>query len=182
MTRRSTIACLIPLALAAGCATHSSASKTAPTPAAAATPEQSAALIDRVKGLQGTWQASEGGKPGGEVTFAVTSNGSVVRETMFPGSQHEMTNMYHMDGPTLVMTHYCAIGNQPQMRATAAGPHDPIVLKFDRISNLSSPDQSYMGGLTLVFIDPNHIEERWTSYKGGKPEGEPSVFTFTRKQ
>ncbi len=37
---------------------------------------------------------------------------------MYPGMEHEMTNMYTLDGNTLVMTHYCAGGNQPRMRAT----------------------------------------------------------------
>ncbi len=35
----------------------------------------------------------------GEIVFAVSSNDSIVRETMFPGTPHEMTNVYHLDGP-----------------------------------------------------------------------------------
>ena len=42
------------------------------------------------------------------IEFRVTSAGSVVQETMFPGSDHEMVNMYSVDGDKLLMTHYCA--------------------------------------------------------------------------
>ena len=34
--------------------------------------------------------------------FLVTSAGSVVQETMFPGSDHEMVNMYHA-GPSFYL-------------------------------------------------------------------------------
>jgi len=183
MARSHRPAALIVIALLAGCATHKAAAPTAPTPVAAATPAQQAALLDRVKALQGTWQTPpHDGEPGGDIVFAVTASGSAVREIMFPGTPMEMTNLYHMDGPTMVMTHYCAMGNQPRIRAVARGPHDPIELKFDSVTNLSSADQPYMGGLTLTIKDADHIEESWTSYKAGQPEGEHAAFQLTRKK
>ena len=60
----------------------------------------------------------EGPDGEGIVEFRVSSNGSAVRELMYPGTEHEMTNMYTLEGNTLVMTHYCAGGNQPHMRAS----------------------------------------------------------------
>ena len=44
-----------------------------------------------------------------------TGGGSAVTETLFPGTAHEMMSVYHMDGDDLVLTHYCAGGNQPRM-------------------------------------------------------------------
>jgi hypothetical protein len=175
---------LAALTLAGGCATRNNATPAAPKAVAAATPEQQAALLGRVKSLQGNWQMPpHDGQPGGDVVFAVTSNGSAVREIMFPGTPHEMTNVYHMDGPTLVMTHYCAMGNQPRMRAVAPAPHAPIDLKFDSVTNLGAPDEMYMGGLQLVFIDPDHVEEHWTSYTAGKPAGaQVEAFKLARKK
>jgi hypothetical protein len=183
MSRTSRSASILALALLAGCATHKTATPGAPTPVAAATPAQQAALLDRVKALQGTWQIpAHDGLPESTIVFAVTANGSAVREIMFPGTPMEMTNLYHMDGPTMIMTHYCAMGNQPRVRAVAGGPHDPIDLKFDGVTNLSSPDQSYMGGLKLTIKDADHIEEAWTSYKAGQSEGEHAAFQLTRKK
>src|SRR4051794_18765367 len=82
-----------------------------------ATPTQKAALIDRVKSLAGTWEMVRHDGTKDTVVYQVSSNGSAVREVMFPGSKQEMTNMYTMDGSDLLMTHYCAMGNQPHMRA-----------------------------------------------------------------
>src|SRR5262249_8542890 len=106
--------------------------------------------------------------------------GSAVREVMFPGQPEEMTNVYHMDGPTMVMTHYCAIGNQPRLRAKPGVPGQ-IALKFDSVSNMTSPDQMYMGELRLVMTDNNHLREEWRHFKHGKVEGDPAIFELTRK-
>src|SRR5262249_31321657 len=98
----------------------------------AAAPEQEA-MFNQIKSLSGKWstQGREGMK--GEIDFAVSSNDSIVRETMFPGTPHEMTNIYHLDGPSVVMTHYCAMGNQPKMRATK-GSTKEIPFHFDSVS------------------------------------------------
>jgi hypothetical protein len=176
---------LVALAALTGCATSKNAAPMAPKAAAAATPQQQAALLDEVKSLAGTWQMPpHDGQPGKDVVFAVTASGSAVREIMFPGTAMEMTNLYHMDGPTLVMTHYCAMGNQPRMRATApAKAGEPIELKFDSVTNLAAPDQMYMGGMTLVFVDRDHFEEHWTSYTAGRPDGDHvDAFKLARKK
>lgn len=135
-----------------------------------ATDAERAALIDRVKALRGAW-AMHGadGSVIGEAEFAVSSNGSVVREIMFKGSPDEMTNMYTMDGDELTVVHYCAIGNQPEMEAEmddAAG--NQIRFELDDVGNFTGGDQSYMGGLTLVFVDANTLEQRWTHFEKGK--------------
>jgi hypothetical protein len=49
-----------------------------------------------------------------------SAGGSVVMETMMAGTDYEMINMYHLDGDDLVLTHYCAGGNQPTMRLDRA--------------------------------------------------------------
>ncbi len=140
-----------------------------------------AALFDRVKAMEGEWEAvDEAGNVQGSSVFRVSSAGSVVREVMFPGAEHEMTNVYHMDGPTLVMTHYCAAGNQPRMRARPNAAPGTVVLEFDSVTNLTDPDGEYMGALTITIKDRNHATQTWTSYKHGKPQG-PTVFEIRRK-
>ena len=125
-----------------------------------------------MKSLAGTWeQTDDKGQKSVVSVFAVSSDGSVVREIMFPGTPHEMTNVYHLDGPSVVMTHYCAEGNQPRMRATGPDKPGAIALKFDSVSNLTARDQQYMGELTLLLKDKDHIVEQWTSFKEGKKVG-----------
>lgn len=138
-------------------------------------------LIERVKGLEGTW-TMEGpdGTSAVASVFKVSSGGSVVREIMFPGDDHEMTNVYHMDGADLVMTHYCAAGNQPRMRSQGAD-EGVIELGFDSVTNLTNGDGYYMGSMRLVFVDANHIRQEWTSYSKGKVVGQVT-FELTRKE
>ena len=183
MTRRAALV-LIPLAALAGCKTSSTSngSEVSFKPVEPATKAQQAALLDRMKTLSGTWSTQpHEGAPAGTIVFATTSNGSAVREVMLPGTPQEMINVYTMDGPTMVMTHYCAMGNQPHLRASApTGPHDPIVLKCDGVGNLASADQMFMGQLMITFVDDNHIRETWTSFQSGKPAGEHASFELTR--
>jgi hypothetical protein len=162
--------------LLGGCASGGSRHTVAP-----ATDRQQAALIEQVKQLAGTWEMTgEGGKPVVASVMSVGSGGSVVREVLFPGSPHEMTDMYHMDGSTLVMTHYCSMGNQPRMRATAGEP-GVLDFKFDGVTNMTSADQTYMGEMKLVIKDKNTIRQEWTSFKNGKQEGPVTVFEMKRK-
>lgn len=161
--------------VAVGCNSAPSAS-----PSSTADAGPSSAAFDRVKSLAGTWETVNSN---GEVTtcvYTVSSNGSVVREIMFPGTQHEMTNMYTMDGPDLVVTHYCAIGNQPRMRAVGVDANR-IPFKHVGVSNLSGPDQMYMGELTIVFVDADHIRQEWRTFKGGTPADHDATFTLTRR-
>jgi hypothetical protein len=159
---------VVAMTLLAGCAGNKNST---PTTVAPATEAQKAVLLERVKQLRGTWEmVDEHGKPAGQIVYAVSSNGSAVREVMFPGSDEEMTNVYHMDGPTLVMTHYCAAGNQPRMRAAPGGPADPIDLRFDGVSNLRQADEMYMGRMKLTIADRDHIRQEWWSYRSGKED------------
>lgn len=77
------------------------------------TPAKNSPLFDKLAALAGTWTTTHEGKTLTAIQSRVSSNGSVIIETMFPGSPHEMTNVYHQDGEEVVVTHYCAIGNQP---------------------------------------------------------------------
>jgi len=146
----------------------------------AATAQERATLIDKVKGLEGTWEMDGEGGTKQSITFDVIAGGSAVKETMFPGTEHEMVNLYHMDGPSLVMTHYCAGGNQPRMRAESAGG-DRIALRMDSVSNLTAAKGGYMGDLTLVMADRDTLREEWQSYEGGKATA-PMVFELKRRR
>lgn len=169
---RTALSSLLLLGLA-GCANR-------PAAVVPATAEQEAALLERVKSLEGVW-VMEG--PDGSTSiaseFKVSSNGSVVREVMFPGQDHEMTNIYHMDGGSLVMTHYCAIGNQPRLRARSGGP-DAIDFQFDSVTNLTDPDAMYMGSLRLVFVDGGRLRQEWTTLRKGVADHH-ATFEMTRQ-
>lgn len=137
--------------------------------------------FERMKSLVGTWELADqdnNGKPDGTVVYRMTSANSVVLETLFPGSDHEMITTYHNDNGKLRVTHYCALGNQPSMIATASDANS-ITFTFDKGCNLDAAKDSYMGGLKVTFKDADHFEAAWTHYAGGKA-GEPHAFAWTR--
>src|SRR5688500_18749339 len=89
--------------------------------------------LESLKQLAGDWVAvGKDGKPTGDVvaTIKVTAAGTVVQETLFPGTEHEMVTMYHLDGEDLILTHYCAAGNQPRMKAEPAAAGGTIAFKL----------------------------------------------------
>jgi len=135
-------------------------------------------LFSALKRMQGTWRNSDGQGPASSTTFAVTSGGSVVRETMFPGSEHEMVNMYSLDGDALVMTHYCAGGNQPTMRATALDDGS-LAFRFESVRDLKAADEVYMGEMTLTFLDDGTVEQHWNALRRGEVD-HSVTFTLTR--
>lgn len=56
------------------------------------------------------------------VRYEVGSGGTIVRELLFPGTEHEMLSVYHLGGGQLVATHYCAVGNQRASSSRAPAP------------------------------------------------------------
>lgn len=134
-------------------------------------------LLGALQSLEGRWEGASGDMQL-EHEFHVTSGGSVVRELMFPGTPHEMTNMYSLDGNTIVMTHYCGEGNQPRMRATAL-EGNRIAFRSEGVSDLGAPDEVYMGEMTLVLVSDDKIEQHWTALAAGAVDHE-SVFELHR--
>ncbi|MGD9688972.1 MAG: hypothetical protein AB7K52_01540 [Phycisphaerales bacterium] len=139
-----------------------------------------AGLLERLKPLAGTWEmVDEHGQRQTAIVSRVSSNGSVFAETMFPGHPHEMSNMYHMDGRGLVLTHYCAQGNQPRMRCVARTAPNVFVFAFDGGTNIAR-GQMYMGEMTLTIIDNNHIRQDWRSFTDGKLADHNASFDLVR--
>jgi hypothetical protein len=139
--------------------------------------------FQQIKQLVGTWtgmMTHPGRNEPAEVVstqFKITAAGSVIEETLMPGTPHEMVDMYIDENGRLAMTHYCALGNQPHMVLRQASPY-LISLEMGPTQGIL-PNDPHMHALTLEFPDANHLTERWTSYQNGKPS-DTSVFTFSR--
>ncbi len=121
-----------------------------------------------LKSLAGSWKATAPDGKGFRMSYQVISNNSAVMETMHgeDGSPF-MVSIYHRDGADLMMTHYCAEGNQPRLKAASAGEKQ-IVFKFLDATNMSGPDADHINGLTVTFVDKDHMVQEWTSHKAAK--------------
>jgi hypothetical protein len=142
-------------------------------------PDKNEAL-ERFKQLAGEWT---GKGPHGEmrIVYKVTSGGSAVMETIDPGSDHEMVSMIHADGPALLLTHYCMLGNQPHMKAMPKPGENKIAFEFVKVTNLKSDKDMYMRSATFTFVDNDTVKTEWSGYKDGK-EKEKMVMELKRKK
>ncbi len=143
-------------------------------------PNEKASPLDTIRALAGTWVAveTEADKPPATIVFKSTSADSAVMETMFPGSDHEMINLYTLDGDVLTLTHYCSMGNQPRMRLA---PSDDGALHFDYADagNLKSRAEPHMDSVQIT-IQGDRLTEKWAMYRDGKITGYHS-FELKRK-
>src|SRR5689334_19755011 len=102
-------------------------------------PAPTNAGLEKLKKLAGTWVVADSdGKPTDTVQsiIRVTSGGSAVHETIFPGQPHEMISVYTAEGSNVLLTHFCALGNQPRMKAEASSPSNQLVFRFAGGGNL----------------------------------------------
>jgi len=131
--------------------------------------------LDKMKTLVGTWvTADKDGKPTDEVVSVIklTAGGSVIHETLFPGQPHEMVSIYTVDGSDLVMTHYCMLGNQPRMKASAKSPGNKLNFEFAGGSNLDPKKDRHMHSAVLTIVDADHYEVDGIGWENGAPAKE----------
>jgi hypothetical protein len=129
--------------------------------------------LDKMKTLVGTWMvADKDGKPTDQVAsvMTLTAGGSAIHEVLFPGQPHEMVSMYTADGPDLVMTHYCVLGNQPRMRAHGVENGNQLRFEFDGGTNLDPAKDKHMHASTLKIVDADHLDVDGTGWENGGPE------------
>lgn len=140
-------------------------------------------VMAKLLALEGEWTfLDEDGKDTGVVgtVFKPTANGSALSEVMVPGGDHEMLNVYHADGDRVLMTHYCAAGNQPRMEIVPAG-EDRLELRFDSITNLADEGANHMRQAEYHFRGPDRLTTYWYSMRDGKLSEEATVIDLARK-
>ena len=153
-------------------------------PAAAAPPDSKAAF-ERLKSLAGSWEGKAGQgdplQPGAVVRWETISAGTAVMETLFPGTPHEMRSVYFLDGGELVLTHYCAMGNQPRMKLSPATTDRTLMFEFAGGTNLDPAKDVHIHSGRLKLVGPDALEAEWTVWGGGKQTG-ANRFVLERKR
>ncbi|MBZ5640223.1 MAG: hypothetical protein LAO51_15870 [Acidobacteriia bacterium] len=148
------------------------------TLAALAEPSGNAGF-EKLKSLAGTWEAKHEDGSATTVTYKVVSGGSAIVETISYGKEPEaMVTMYHLDGSKLMLTHYCGAGNQPRMVAKPSADPNKLTFAYLDATNLKSPDDGHMNGLTVTFEGPDSITQAWAWKANGKESTD--VFKYHR--
>ncbi len=142
-----------------------------------------AAAFERLKALQGTWEAPAVNGQKATTTFELTAAGTVLLERYsnprLPGGGH-MVSAYHLDGATLILTHYCIARNQPTLKA---GRFDArtgeIQFEFLRGTNMADENTGHMRRALYRLDDANHFTTSWEFFQEGK-KTMTELETFTR--
>ena len=141
-------------------------------PAPVATPPANAGF-EKMKTLVGDWRGKTAEGDPITVTYRLVAAGSVIEEHL---SFADMITMYHVNGKNLMLTHYCAAGNQPRMKAAPfkAGDQTLAFVFFDA-TNMPDKKAMHMHNATFTFVDADHLVAEWTHYEGGKDAGKVAM-------
>jgi hypothetical protein len=149
-------------------------------------PAPTNAGLEKLKKLAGTWVVADSdGKPTDTVQsiIRVTSGGSAVHETIFPGQPQEMISVYTAEGSNVLLTHFCVLGNQPRMKAEASSPSNQLVFRFAGGGNLDPKKDKHMHEATLTIVDDDHIELNGCAWENGEPAKDQCCgFKLVRKK
>ncbi|HZE88791.1 MAG TPA: hypothetical protein VE404_04540 [Verrucomicrobiae bacterium] len=153
--------------------------------AARADAPASAEAFTRLRALAGDWEGTSewsGGRTGSgrmNARYYLTGNGTALVEDLTVSGEPIMTSVYHQDGEDLRVTHYCAAGNQPRLKAkTIDLAHGAISFTLVDVTNLRSPDAGHVEALDLRLVDGDHVNVVFTFVGGDKR----SVETITLKR
>jgi len=165
------------LALVCACAS-SSATVVRPSASPTSAAELPGAWERLSRALPGTWTATTGSGKELRVVYKLISNGSALVEAWGAGSDRETQTVFHPDHAGIMLTHYCAQGNQPRLVATAA---DATTYSFAwRDVTNKQPDQAMMIARRLVLDgDASHLDETET-YRGSDGRDEVTTYHFVR--
>ena len=130
--------------------------------------------FEYLKSLAGVWEkmGGESDHEGGAqstVTFRVSAAGSAVIQTYFAGLPNEMVSVYHMNGPDLMMTHYCALQNAPVMKFEKTGKPGEIKMGFAGGSNFDPKVDAHAHEGLIRVRDRDTYEATAIGWSGGKP-------------
>jgi hypothetical protein len=149
---------------------------TAPCWVNAAEPEKPAAKtptaeFERMKSLVGSWTGkTDMGKGPEEITiqYRLIAAGSVLEERCMVGTPNEMVTMYYDKGGKLAATHYCMLGNRPEMALKSS---DAKSITFDLDASCCAFDtkkESHMAGMTIRFDGSDTITTSCKAIMDGK--------------
>ena len=136
-----------------------------------------AGQFEKMKQLAGNWQGTSYDGKTVKVTYEVVSNGSVVMERVAHEGEPDMITMYHMDGSTLMMTHYCSAMNQPRMVADPGDDGNVVNFTLKDITNLADKKAGHMRGAKLTIKGNNTLVHQWTYTEAGKEMSVPMELT-----
>jgi hypothetical protein len=122
--------------------------------------------FEQLRSLEGQWKGTSTDGPPVEVDYRLTSRGSAMMSEI--KGKEDMISMFTLDGDRILLTHYCAVGNQPRMVASSSPDGKTLTFDFLDATNLAAPDAGHMARLILSMADANHHTEEWVFIDHGR--------------
>ena len=115
--------------------------------------------------LVGTWKGRFSDGREHSVNYRLTAGGTVLVETWTLSKVRESMTLYHLDGDTVMATHYCPQGNQP--RLVLASNEDKMNFAFRDGSNLNVSGKSHQHSFWLQIKDNDHFQRNENYVENG---------------
>lgn len=131
------------------------------------------------RALSGSWKATTSQNRSVTVSYRLVSNGSALVETFTSvTSGKETLSVYHRDGAALMLTHYCAQGNQVRLKAVEA-KRERVVFSLLDATNVGA-EQDVMQRLSFIFRPDGFDQE--SVYRLPNGEQESTTLRFFRAE
>ena len=142
------------------------------------------AAFSSLKPLVGNWRPAEKPDSPMRVSFELIAKDSVLVEN-WRSPTHQSMTVYHLDGDTLLATHYCPQGNQPRLALLRTESDGTLRFEFRDGSNVDIAGGHHEALLTLHHADG--VLTRGEVYaENAKPfdaaETEPEITRFVRAE
>jgi hypothetical protein len=132
-----------------------------------ATPSVGQALLDKIHGLVGTWDAPMGNGVMTDIFKPFAFDTAVLGEEWLNGKQITSTVFYVVNGE-LRADHYCDYLNQPRYTAVPSLDPDLIDFQFRDATNLDTHPLHFHGTKWKI-VDATHLIQDWFVMGGKKP-------------
>jgi hypothetical protein len=144
-------------------------------------PKPTSPEFERLKTLVGTWTGkTDMGQGPVDLTiqYRLVAGGTVLEERSAPGTPMEMVTMFYDKAGKLALTHYCVLGNRPEM-ALKTSDAKSVTFDFDSCCAIDPKKESHMHGMTIQFDDADTMTTLCQAVIDGK-EVPAHTATFKR--
>ena len=130
-----------------------------------------AEMYDRLKSLEGNWEAELPGFGKLTSTVRAVSTGKAIQEIIGTPAESELS-VYTLSNETIALMHYCAMtpdGHQVLLQTDRLdAPTGELDFRFKSATNLHGKDAAHMRRMTLTIVDRDHYSEKWIKTEEGK--------------
>jgi len=138
--------------------------------------DTSAAWTAMQEGLVGSWRAAAPDNRTILTRYRLVSRDTALVESFTGASGRETLSVYHRDGRGLMLTHYCAQGNQARLRATEAS-REKVVFSFVDATDVHD-GEGVMRTLAFTFTKDGFDLE--SVYRSAEGKDDASTLHFVR--